>query len=83
MILYIKGVVKTQDKKGFKGKDGLLVEYNEVYFQTRDENDFTETNKLNTKVDLSSYIDEPITLKVNARQEGKLYKLSIIEVVNE
>lgn len=83
MIAYLKGVIKTIDDKGFDGKDGKRVEYKEVYFQTVDENGFQETGKLTTTKDLSAHINEPITLKIKAREEGKFFKLSIIEVVNE
>ena len=83
MIVFIKGVVKTVDNKSFKNKEGELVEYKEVYFQTTDEGGFQETSKLTTKKDLLPYVDEIITLKVGARQDGKLWKLSILEVVPE
>lgn len=83
MIAYIKGIIKTIDDKGFTGKDGKQVAYKEVYFQTKDENDFTETGKLTTTRDLRPYIDTPITLKIALRENGRLWKASILEVVDE
>jgi len=83
MIAFVNGVIKAVDNKGFESKTGEKVQYFEVYLQSRDENGFTDTSKINTKKDLSKFIDEPVVVKLaikDDRQNSKLKVISILDV---
>lgn len=85
MIAYLNGVIKSIDNNKFVEKEsGKDVEYNTIFLQIKDQDGNLKTEQLNTKRDLSNFIDKEVTVTLNIYPDfdnKKLKRVSVQDVV--
>jgi hypothetical protein len=76
MPAYFNGKVINIGSNSFVADDGEKVSYNIVTIAHDDGSILT----VNSKSDVSKYLNVPATITLSLRQEGKLYKVSLKEI---
>jgi len=71
MPVFFEGVLKLIGKKSFTSNEGEHVEYFELYFQGVDKKGDPAVLKVNSKQDLTDWIDQRGMVELQTRDDGK------------
>jgi len=71
MRAYQDATLKIINEITFTGEKGEEVKYNELYFQTEDEEGKTSVLKINTKSDIKSQLDKEGVVEIEVDTSGR------------